>query len=129
MPAVCGPAACVPEEGSITAPWLKLGTKGDSKNCAPALVVAASTLRAREDLGGCLAEQLQQRGAVALELLCADPGNRRERIEIARPGGGDRRERGVVEHHVGRHRLGARLLGAPGLEADEQGVIALCFFP
>src|SRR4051794_15464741 len=65
-------------------------------------------------------EQLQQRWTVALKLLRADAGDDRERIQVAGLGGGDRREGAVVKDDVGRHRLAARLLGAPGLEPGEK---------
>ena len=58
--------------------------------------------------------------AVAVELRRADPRDRRQVGQVARPPLRDRRQRRVVEDHVRRHRVGPGPLEAPGAERLEQ---------
>src|SRR5215469_15141177 len=57
--------------------------------------------------------QRDQLGAVMLELLVADAGNAAKFSRRRRTCCGDRLDRGVMQHHVGRHAAAARGLRAP----------------
>ena len=95
---------------------------GRGAGIAPARTAAGSAIDGgspRRRLA--LSDEFDQRRAVALELRCAPmplmPPSARE---VARPLARDLGQRAVVQDHVGRHRLRARLREPPRLQPLEQ---------